>query len=414
MDRRDFLKGVGAATLAGALAPALKAAPPPDVASPPPDVTSPSFVPPPPFTSPANVYSGISGSGRPVVGDGAGGWRSGADGVHYQGPNPKPGWAVIKAGLTNDSAVKNGLLPPIKPIWDLHLRDTIVILGGDGHYYMTGSSGDNIWDRNDGVELWRSADLQKWDYLGLVWSIEKDGTWEKRWRLLHNRPTRNVWAPEIHFVKNNYFLCLSMAPGSVAVYKSKTGKPEGPYITALAEDKPLVGGIDATLFQDDDGKVYFSNGGGGTIHLMKDDMSGFEGDGHRITLSGPNALGAGGAGRPPGRIGHEGVSLFKAHGTYYLGAADTYQGRYSSMVAQSPNIYGPYTLLQEAVPCGAGTNYFQDKQGNWWCAFFGNDSQAPWREKPGLVKIGFDGNGKIVVAADQPDFVLREHKGKKT
>jgi len=56
---------------------------------------------------------------------------------------------------------------------DTQLRDTIVILGGDGNYYMTGSSGADIWDFNDGIELWRSADLKKWDYVGEVWSFEQ-------------------------------------------------------------------------------------------------------------------------------------------------------------------------------------------------------------------------------------------------
>jgi hypothetical protein len=59
------------------------------------------------------------------------------------------------------------------------LRDTIINLGGDGYYYMTGSSGDNIWDVTSGIELWRSKDLQQWDYVGLVWSFVKDATWEK-------------------------------------------------------------------------------------------------------------------------------------------------------------------------------------------------------------------------------------------
>ncbi len=140
---------------------------------------------------------------------------------------------------------------------------------------------------------------------------------------------------------------------------------------------------------------------------MKADLSGFDGGGYPVTLQGPNALGPGGAGRPSNRIGHEGVSLFKAHGTYYLGAADTYEGRYSSMVAQSETIAGPYTWLQEAVPCGGGTGYFSDKHGDWWCAFFGNDGQAPWREKPGIVRIDFDKDSKIVVAKTQPGFILR-------
>ena len=160
--------------------------------------------PPPPFTSPAEFYSGISGPGEPVSADGSGGWRSGASGVLYKGAHPKLGWDTNWGDHANGAAVKAGLIPPLKPLLELHLRDTIIRPGGDGNYYLTGSTGDNIWDRNDGVELWRSTDLKKWDYLGLVWSIERDGTWEREWKKLHNQPARNVWAPEIYFIKSNY------------------------------------------------------------------------------------------------------------------------------------------------------------------------------------------------------------------
>jgi len=51
------------------------------------------------------------------------------------------------------------VLPWIEPPLELHLRDTIIRKGGDGYYYLTGSTGDNIWDRNDGIELWRLKDL---------------------------------------------------------------------------------------------------------------------------------------------------------------------------------------------------------------------------------------------------------------
>jgi hypothetical protein len=57
------------------------------------------------------------------------------------------------------------------------------------------------------------------------------------------------------------------------------------------------------------------------------------------------------------------------------------------------------------VPCGGGTNFFEDKRGNWWCAFFGNDDAAPWREKPGAVRVQFDSVGKISVAK-QPAWNL--------
>jgi xylan 1,4-beta-xylosidase len=358
---------------------------------------------PPPFTSSAAVYSGVSGPGQPVTDDGRGGWVSGAGGVTYNGPNPKPGWHLNWGTRANGSAIAAGVIPPLIPLWNLHLRDTIITLGGDGKYYMTGSTGDNIWDRNDGIELYRSADLKKWDYLGLVWSVEKDGpAWVKSWKTLHNLPVRDVWAPEIHYIKGNYYLAYCMASNGTGILVSQSGKPEGPYVSPLQPDKRLGGGIDATLFQDDDGSVYFTNGGGGTIYKMKADMSGFDGPGHPIKFD-PPADGS----WTRASIAQEGASLFKANGKYYLGGAGFYKGRYSSVVAISDNIYGPYHDWHEAVPCGGGTNYFQDKDGHWWCAYFGNDDQSPFREKPAALRIEFDKDGLIHIAKKQPDFILQ-------
>jgi len=304
------------------------------------------------------------------------------------------------------SAVKEGLIPNLKPlIPDTQIRDTIVILAGDGNYYLTGSTGTDIWDHNDGVEIWRSPDLKKWDYVGLVWSFEKNATWEKDWRW-HRKPVRALWAPELHYLKSrrNYFITHSMPPGNRGILKSTTGKPEGPYVNALANDGFFPGGIDGTLFEDDDGKVYYTSGGGGTINLMKDDMSGFEGEGHRITYE-PPADGS----WTRSSVGQEGASLFKRNGKYYLGGAAFYKGRYSSVCAISDNLYGPYHDWHEAVPCGGGTDYFPDKEGNWWCGYFGNDNQSPFREKPAIVRIEFEADGKIHVAKNQPDFVLQNN-----
>lgn len=342
--------------------------------------------------------SGISGPGKPLP------------------PGATP---TVVTRPTANTAVKQGLLPPIRPLLDLHIRDTVICVGGDGNYYMTGSTGDNIWEFNDGVELWRSPDLKKWDYVGLVWSIQKEGTWEKEPRSLHGKPTVTLWAPEIHYLKkkNTYVICLSMAPGGISLLKSSTGKPEGPYVNTVPDGKPLRnGGIDPTIFEDEDGKVYFASGAGGTIHLLKDDLSGFA-ESQSVKLLNPDHNPAHHAPKVVQRgmngFGHEGVVLFKANGKYYHGAVDNYEGRYSSCVAISDNIWGPYDNWHETVPCGGGTNFFKDKEGNWWCTFFGNDNAAPWREMPGIVKVQFAKDGKISVAEKQPDFVLQSPpKGK--
>ena len=212
---------------------------------------------------------------------------------------------------------------------------------------------------------------------------------------------RALWVPALNYVKRlkNYFITLSMPPGDCGILKSTTGKPEGPYVNALANDGKLDGDIDASLFEDDDGTVYLVYEGG-TIARMKDDISGLAEDPKKPALLDPDTNPAHhadtcAAHRQCSDIGHEGACLFKRNGKYYLTAADTYEGRYSSMAALSDNIYGPYKWRHEAVPSGGGTDYFQDKQGNWWDCFFGNEDQAPFREKPAMVAVEFDKDGKI-------------------
>lgn len=202
-------------------------------------------------------YSGVSGPGFPLNSQsGHGGWRSGSSGLAYQGEHP-PSFATLPwDNCATGSAVTQDLIPSLMPLLEVQVRDTIVCRGGDdGYFYMTGSTCQNIWAFNDGVELWKSKDLKKWKYLGLVWSLDKDGTWEKQWRSLHGKPCRAIWAPELHYLRGDYYICLNMAPGGISILKSTTGKPTGPYTHAFFPEKPIAGGIDPTLFEDDDHKV---------------------------------------------------------------------------------------------------------------------------------------------------------------
>ena len=230
-DRRSFLAGAfsfGVAGLAGrAAAQPLPYGPAPlsGATLDPKGDDSGRLVPPPPAGY--WPYRGISGPGRPATRPG-GGWVSGLPDVRYAGPDKPPYPLAPWEDSDGAGAVRNGLLPDIRPIHDVHIRDTIVRLGGDGHYYLTGSTGDNIWATNDGVELWRSRDLHRWDYLGLVWSIEKDGGWEKSWRMRKGVPFRALWAPEIHFIRGTYLICHSMSRGGLALLKSATGRAYGP------------------------------------------------------------------------------------------------------------------------------------------------------------------------------------------
>ena len=360
-------------------------------------------------------YSGVSGPGKPVINSSFGGhvafWSYDIDVT----PENKQQYA-------SGSVVTSGLLPNIKPIWDVFMRDAVIILGGDGNYYMTGSTGRNIWSHNDGIEIYRSNNLKKWDYLGVVWNIEKEGGWEKYWRVRHNHPVRVIWAPELHYINHNYYIAFSMPPGGISILKSISGKPEGPYVHATNPDTPLLGGIgpietsyliDPTLFQDDDKKIYFSYGGGRFIARLKDDLSDFAEPLRAVKFNSPqidSTLHSVSACKKEGFVdlGYEGVTIFKRNGIYYMGSTDHFKGRYSMMIATSTNIYGPYAGRYEPVPCNGGTNFFKDKNGDWFSCLFGDDNQAPWREKPGIVKVVFDNRGVIKIAKKQPDFVLNK------
>lgn len=351
-------------------------------------------------------YSGISGPGFPAApGSARGGWMSGLRGVRYRGERamayPTLPWGEAATG----SAVEKGLLPSIQPLMELHLRDTQICIGDDGAYYMTGSTGDNIWAFNDGIELWRSVDLADWTYLGLVWSLDREGGWAANWRMRRGVPFRAIWAPEIHYVAGNYFICFSVSRAGLGILRSTSGKPEGPYQYAFSPDAHLRRGIDATLFEDDASAVWLTYGAGDEMVRLKDDLSGYAGDWTRTTFVESECLVARDRARclrGENTLGYEGATLFKKDGLYYLGAVGNVEGRYSFVFAVSETLHGPYRMRHEAAPCAGGGNVFRDNEGRWWSTFFGNDEQSHFREKPGLLRIEFDPQGRIVTAAEQP------------
>ena len=270
-------------------------------------------------------------------------------------------------------------LPPFEPLFDFPVRDTSVCVGGDGAYYLTGTTGyPTWWKTNEGIRVWKSADLKTWQPLGLVWTIERDGTWQKAFR----GGNRAIWAPEIHFIKGTFWLTYCVNYGGTGILRSTTGKPEGPYAD-VKPDGPLTGEIDASLFQDDDGAVYFVYQDG-KIARMKDDMTGL--------AEAPRLLKPANA----DHVGFEGAFLFKAAGRYYLSCAEfDDRQHYNCMIAGSDKLLGPYGDRYLAIPHGGHNMFFKDRDGQWWSTFFGHDPAAPVRERPAMLRVEFDKDGRI-------------------
>jgi len=277
-------------------------------------------------------------------------------------------------------------LPEIKPLIDYPVRDTCICLGPDRMYYLTGTTGHPTWWlTNAGIRMWKSPDLQNWEPLGLVWSFEKNTTWQKGTTDKSGKLHRAIWAPEIHYFKNTFWLAYCVNYGGTGILRSRTGKADGPY-EDVKPDGPLTGEIDASLFADDDGKVYFVYQNG-KIARLKDDMSGL--------AEQPRALKAANA----SQVGFEGAFLAKIDGRYHLICAefnkDGQCSTYDCMAASAETPYGPYSERYLAIPHGGHNVFFQDLQGQWWSTFFGNDSTAPFRERPAILPIAVGGDGRV-------------------
>jgi lysophospholipase L1-like esterase len=291
---------------------------------------------------------------------------------------------------------------PLTRLMDTPLRDTSICLGPNGGYYLTGTV-EPFWGFNAGIKLWKSPDLAHWTALGFVWKYGASPWHEK-----YLEAKKPLWAPEVHDLKGTFWLTYSM-PGwdgtaktsGCGLLKSTTGKPEGPYADVQPAER-IGDEIDASLFEDDDGVVYFL-WHSGKIARMETAMNGLAEPYHwlKTTASDPNpkhhsGLCAGIFGKGSfDHVGYEGMFLFKREGRYYLSCAENFDGRYSCAVATATNIYGPYGQRYEAIPHAGHNTFFQDSSGQWWSTYFGSDDTAPWRERPGMLPITFDSKGRV-------------------
>ena len=331
-------------------------------------------------------------------------------------PTPKPKTPELKVLLpaARDVNAPGGL--PLRMLLDIPLRDPQITRGGDGYYYMTGTEMDKNTlpaevapnnekvsglGINNGIPLWRSKDLVNWETMGYAWTFEKDGTWQKG-VTRDGRFRRSLYAPEIHFIKGNYWIvyCLNYRnPESsysrTGLLRSTTGKPEGPYVD-VKTDGPMPPTIDASLFEDDDGKVYYLWEGYG-IARMNDDMTALAEPPRKVEIKGGKYQWA------------EGISLIKQNGKYILGQAGkpfyndkTLPDTYDYFSSVSDSIYGPYEPTKRALPHCGHNNFFKDGKGNWWSTYFGSDDLAPFCIRPGLVAVEIDKAGHVTAKRSYP------------
>jgi beta-xylosidase len=284
----------------------------------------------------------------------------------------------------------------VRLLFDEYMRDPSICLGPDETYYLTGTTAGQ-----NGIRLWKSKDLAAWERLDFEWRYG-DSPWHRKYQAA-GRP---LWAPEVHYKKGTFWLTYSMPTytddfkdSGSGLLRSVTGRPEGPYVDVSPEER-LGDEIDASLFEDDDGTVYFV-WHCGKIRRMKPDLSGPAEPGRKLRIAvpdpdpthhsdlcakihGPNSF---------DHIGYEGVFLLKIADTYVLTASDHWDGKYTCWAATSKNIYGPYSARYPAIPYGGHNMFFQDTAGKWWSTIF----NGPVFEKPGILPVTIEASGRIAL-----------------
>lgn len=261
-------------------------------------------------------------------------------------------------------------------------------------YYLVNSS----FEFFPGVPLWHSRDLIHWEQLGHVLTRESQLP-------LWNCPTsRGIYAPTIRFHNGRFYMITTNVSGGGNFFVW-TDDILGEWSDPIHVDQ---GGIDPSLFWDDDGKVYYT----GTFKdkERRSCIGQFEIDiktGARLGETKPIWHGTGG--KYP-----EGPHMYKINGWYYLLIAEggTEYG-HKVTIARSRSVWGPFEscphnpiLSHVDVP----TSEFQatghadiitDTEGKWWMVFHAIRPSSFMLHHVGretmLAPVSFDEDGWPVV-----------------
>lgn len=268
----------------------------------------------------------------------------------------------------------------------VEIRDTFVCAAPDGWYYLTGTTarpGGTFWDNTNGICLWKTKDLSRWEFVGKVFDYqEQAGAWQ-------SRIGNNCWAPEICYHNDTYWITYSVAPGC-GLLKSISGKPEGPYADC---GRVVMNGIDSGFFRDDDGTLYlvWQNG---RIAPFNADVTSFAREPQLLVCEDGT------------QVGYEGAGVIKVGEKYVLYAAEwngdmRIDGTYDMMYAVSDSLYGPYSKRRLLIPHGGHGCLFYDREGRLRFTMFGNDRTAPFSRKAGI--------GVVEVSWEKGELCLRPH-----
>ena len=255
-------------------------------------------------------------------------------------------------------AYRNPVIPGFHP------DPSVVRVGGD--YYLVNSS----FEFFPGVPLFHSRDLVHWRPLGHVL------TRDSQLPLAKARASGGIFAPTIRHHDGTFYMITTNVDGGGSFYVT-ANDPAGPWSEPhWVRDQ---GGIDPSLFFDDDGTAYLTTNGGAPggmgprgIYQSTIDLA----TGKLLTP--PRHVWAGTGGRYP-----EGPHLYKIRGRYYLMISEggTEYGHMMT-IARADSPWGPFepcprnpffthrdTEMDVPIQGTGHADLVQDHEGSWWMVF---------------------------------------------
>jgi alpha-N-arabinofuranosidase len=248
---------------------------------------------------------------------------------------------------------------------------------GDDFYIVT-----STFAYFPGIPVFHSTDLVNWTQVGNV--IDRPGMLDFSGLGI----SRGVFAPTIEHHDGTFYVantCVDCGGNFIVT----SADPAGPWSDPVW--LPDIGGIDPSLYFNDDGRVYIVNNdappaaplydGHRAIWIREIDPETFQ------SISEPVVLVDGGVRPEEEPIWIEGPNIYKVEGRYYLSAAEggTAEG-HSQVVLRADDVLGPYTpfegnpiLTQRHLPSDRGNpvtsvghaKLLQTPGGEWWATFLG-------------------------------------------
>lgn len=246
---------------------------------------------------------------------------------------------------------------PIIP--GFHPDPSVCRVGRD--FYLVNSS----FEYFPGVPVYHSRDLVHWEQIGHCLTRNSQVTMQK------GAPNcLNIYAPTIRYHNGIFYMIVTnVSPdengGNFIV---TAANPAGEW----SEPIPLpLGGIDPSLFFDDDGRIYYT-GSDNDIYLSELDPVTWQPVGEKQYVW-----------QGTGANNPEGPHLYKINGMYYLMLAEGgTELCHMATIARSSSILGPYescphnpvlTNIGCRLPIKAAghADLFDDADGNWWAVCLG-------------------------------------------